>query len=123
MSCCSAKYDNKLCPLRMSDGRSMTNYEPRCIRNAGLNQLLDENNMKKSSYEQRLFLQNNYEKIVEMERKKVLDYLNPCIPCKEGELMNEINKELDNKYYIYCDNVSCMAKGTNEAGLGTTKNF
>jgi len=123
MSCCSAKFDNKNCPLRMSDGRSMTNYEPRCIRNASLNKLLDENNMVNSSYEQRLFLQNNSEKIIELERKKVLDLLNPCIPCKSGELINETNKELDNKFYVYCDNVSCKTKGTNDLGLGTTKNF
>ena len=123
MSSCSSKYDNKICPIKMSDGRTMTNYEPRCIRNANLNQLLEENNMVTSSYEQRLFLQNNYEKIMELERKRVFDYLNPCTPCKEGELINETNKELDNKYFVYCDEVSCKTKGNNELGLGTTKNF
>lgn len=115
--------NSKNCPLKMSDGRSFTNYETRCVRNAHLNNLLVENNMVNSSYEQRLFLQNNYDKIVEEERKKALENLIPCIPCKSGELINETNKELDNKYYVYCDNVSCRTQGTNDKGLGTTKLF
>jgi hypothetical protein len=113
----------KNCPLKMSDGRSFTNYEPRCARNAYLNNLLVQNNMVNSSYEQRVFLQNNYEKIVEEERKKSLNNLLPCIPCNAGELINETNKELDNKYYVYCDNVSCRKEEGNIQGLGTTKLF
>jgi len=123
MSCCSSPYDNKNCPLKMSDGRSFTNYEPRCARNAQLNKLLNENNMVNSSYEQRLFLQNNYDKIVEIERKNALDALLPCIPCKSGELINETNNELDNKYHVYCDNISCKYENFNDKGLGTTKFF
>jgi hypothetical protein len=123
MSCCSASYDNKNCPIKMSDGRSFTNYEPRCARNAYLNQLLEDNKLKQSSYEQRLYLQTNYDKVMEMERKKVLDNLLPCVPCKAGELINEKNKELDNKNFIYCDNVSCKNQITNQQGLGTTKIF
>ena len=113
----------KNCPLRMSDGRHFTNYEPRCIRNAYLNNLLTENKMTNSSYEQRLFLQNNYEKIVEAERKKVLENLSPCTPCKEGELLNETDSYLDNKHFVYCDKVSCSTQKTNQYGLGTTKSF
>ena len=123
MSCCSASYDNKNCPIKMSDGRSFTNYEPRCVRNAHLNQLLEDNKMKLSSYEQRLYLQNNYDKVMEAEMKKALDNLLPCVPCKAGELINEKNKELDNKVFVYCDNVSCKNTINNEQGLGTTKFF
>jgi len=123
MSCCSGENDKKPCPIKMSDGRSFTNYEPRCIRNAYLNKLLDENNLKNSSYEQRLYLQNNYDKIVDAELKMALNNLIPCIPCNKGELINETNKELDNKYFVYCDNVSCQQKLVNEQGLGTTKFF
>lgn len=115
--------DISKCPLKMSDGRSFTNYEPRCIRNAYLNKLLVENNLTNSSYEQRLYLQNNFDKIVEAERNQALNNLLPCIPCGKGELINETNKELDNKYYVYCDNVSCRTEGTNSQGLGTTKLF
>ena len=123
MSCCSGTFDNKNCPLKMADGRYFTNYEPRCMRNAYLTTLLAQNNIPNSSYEQRLFLQHNYNVIVEAERKKALDALLPCVPCGSGELINEKNPQMDNKYKIYCDNVSCKANLTNEAGLGTTQNF
>jgi hypothetical protein len=49
----------------MADGRYFTNYEPRCIRNANLNELLNKNNIVNSSYEQRLFLQQNSQMIME----------------------------------------------------------
>jgi len=107
----------------MSDGRLFTNYESKCAKNDYLNKLLSENNMVASSYEQRLFLQNNYDKIVENDRKKTLDLLVNCIPCKSGELINEVNKELDNKYFVYCDNVTCKTNMNNDQGLGTTKFF
>jgi hypothetical protein len=107
----------------MSDGRVFTNYEPRCARNAYLNNLLEKNNVVKSSYEQRLFLQNNYDKIVEEERNLVLNRLSPCIPCNKGELINETTPELDNKYMVYCDGVNCYKNLHNDKGLGTSKLF
>ena len=45
MSCCSANYPNKKCPLRMSDGRAFTNYEPRCNFNSHMFGKLAENNI------------------------------------------------------------------------------
>lgn len=115
--------DTKTCPLKMSDGRIFTNYETRCANNAKLTQMLKDNNMANSSYEQRVFLQNNYEKIVEAERKKAIDSFLPCVPCVSGQLINEVNKELDNKYAVYCDEVSCSQKLVNDKGLGTGKFF
>jgi len=123
MSCCSATYDNKNCPLKMSDGRFFTNYQTRCARNADLNSLLTKNNMINSSYEQRLFLQRNYEMVVENERNRLLNQLLPCIPCNKGELINEKNPELENKNRVYCDNVTCYNTNFNEKGLGITQGF
>lgn len=123
MSCCSSTYDNKNCPLKMADGRVFTNYQPRCIRNGHLNEMLSANNLTNSSYEQRLFLQRNSEKIMEQERQMVFDQLLPCIPCNKGELINEKNPELDNKFNVYCDNVNCYTKEINPQGLGTTSRF
>lgn len=111
------------CPIKMADGRYFTNYEPRCIRNANLNELLTKNNITNSSYEQRLFLQNNSQMIIEMEQKKVMESIFPCNPCKVGELLNETNKQMDNKYFVSCDGVSCKNTLVNPDGLGTTKNF
>ena len=123
MSYCSINNDNKNCPIKMSDGRAFTNYEPRCVRNASINEQLQKNNMLKSSYEQRLYLQNNYEKIIEEERKRAMATITPCYPCKAGELINEKNKELDNKYIVQCDGVSCYKTMVNEKGLGTGNFF
>lgn len=111
------------CPLKMSDGRIFTNYEPRCVRNAYITEMLAKNNLINSSYEQRLFLQNNYEKIVEEERQRALAQMTPCIPCNKGEFNYDLNSELDNKYKVHCDGVSCYKQLTNEKGLGTTKLF
>jgi len=109
--------------MKMSDGRAFTNYEPRCVKNAYINEELEKNNMIKSSYEQRLYLQNNYDKIMEQERKRAMETITPCYPCNPGELINEKNKELDNKYIIQCDGVSCYKKMVNEKGLGTGNFF
>ena len=123
MSCCSANYPNKRCPLRMSDGRAFTNYEPRCNFNAYLNNKLGENNMIKSSYEMRLYLQQNYDKIVEEDRKNAVDNISPCGGCGLGDLINVKNNELDEKYAVRCDGVSCYKTLVNPSGLGTQKFF
>ena len=123
MSCCSANYPNKKCPLRMSDGRAFTNYEPRCNFNSYLNGKLSENNMIKSSYEMRVYLQNNYDSFIDAERKKAIDNITPCGECGIGDLINEKDKFLDNKYNVKCDGVSCYKTLVNPEGLGTTKFF
>ena len=51
------------CPIKMSDGRSFTDYRPRCAVNAELMTDLSQNNMIRSSYESRIFLQENAEKL------------------------------------------------------------
>ena len=52
------------CPIKMSDGRSFTDYRPRCMVNSELMTDLDNNNIIKSSYESRVFLQENAEKLM-----------------------------------------------------------
>jgi hypothetical protein len=123
MSCCSANYPNKKCPLRMSDGRAFTNYEPRCNFNSYVFGKLAENNMIKSSYEMRLYLQNNYDSIIEEDRKKAIDNISPCGECGIGDLINDKEKLLQNKYNVRCDGVSCYKTLVNPEGLGTNKFF
>jgi len=118
MSCCISDYPDKVCPLRMSDGRSFTNYEPRCNFNSYLNNKLAQNNMVKSSNEMRLYLQNNYDTFIQEERQKAINNINPFDTTK---LIND--GELDNKYVVKCDDVSCYSTLTNPKGLGTTKFF
>lgn len=119
MSCCISNYDNKPCPLRMSDGRSFTDYNTRCVFNSYLANKLRNNNMVKSSNEMRLYLQNNYETIVNEERQRAINNINPI----GKEVINVTNKQLDNKYLVQCDDVSCSTVLTNPEGLGTTKFF
>lgn len=123
MSCCSTNYSNKKCPLRMSDGRVFTNYEPRCNFTGYMYNNLANNDMIKSSYEMRLFLQQNYDSIVEQDRKRAIDNASQYGECIPGELLSENEKHLDNKYIIKCDGVSCYKKLVNTEGLGTTKFF
>jgi hypothetical protein len=123
MSCCSANYPNKKCPLRMSDGRAFTNYEPRCNFNSYVFGKLAENNMIKSSYEMRLYLQQNYDSIVEADRRKAIDNITPCGECGVGDLINEKEKLLNSKYNVRCDGVSCYKTLVNPEGLGTNKFF
>ena len=61
----NSSVNNSGCPLKMSDGRPFTDYRPRCAINADLMTDLDKNNMIKSSYESRMYLQHNAEKIIE----------------------------------------------------------
>ena len=69
------------CPIKMSDGRIFTDYRPRCAVNADLMTDLSNNSMIKSSYESRVFLQNNAEKIIEMNKMNATNNLAPCAPC------------------------------------------
>jgi collagenase-like PrtC family protease len=107
----------------MSDGRAFTDYSPRCAFNGYLTNKLAENNMIKSSYEMRLYLQQNYDKFVEEERAKAIANITPCGDCGVGDLINDKKKELGNKYEIHCDGVSCYKIESNFDGLGTTKLF
>ena len=120
MSCCISDYPDKVCPLRMSDGRSFTNYETRCNFNTYLNNKLTQNNTIKSSNEMRLYLQNNYDSFIQEERQKAINNINPF---NTNNLINNSNTELDNKYIVKCDDVSCYKVLNNPNGLGTTKYF
>ena len=81
MSFSSSKELTPHCPLKMSDGRAFTDYRPRCMVNSEL--LLDvyNNSMVRSSYESRMYLQENAEKLMERNRVTMIGNLNPCAPC------------------------------------------
>ena len=59
------------CPLRMSDGRSITDYRPKCIVNYELMEHISEKNLVRSSYETRMYLQSNADTIMENDIKKL----------------------------------------------------
>ena len=65
------KSDEYMCPLRMSDGRSMTDYRPKCMVNYDLVQNISDANLVKSSYETRMYLQKNASDIMKNQSQKM----------------------------------------------------
>jgi len=106
------------CPLKMSDGRSFTDYRPRCMVNAELMTDLYTNNMVKSSYESRIFLQENAEKLIERNRLNVLDTLAPCAPCNRP--FSENGTMYPERYIVKCTATTCEKVEVNKNGLGTS---
>tara|TARA_B100000795_G_C22799151_1_gene440897 strand:- start:456 stop:830 length:375 start_codon:yes stop_codon:yes gene_type:complete len=116
MSCCSAKNPENTCPVKMSDGRSMTDYRPKCMVNYEILNNLTNNNITKSSYESRMYLQHNAEKIIEQQRQFSINNLTPCAPCKRP--FTDSGTMYPEKYIVTCDSVSCNTKEFNSNGLG-----
>jgi hypothetical protein len=107
----------------MADGRSFTNYNPRCNFNSFINTKLNDNNMARSSYEMRLYLQQNYDEIVRLDRENAIKNISPCAPCAIGELINDKNPQLANKYQVKNDGVNCYKSMVNDQGIGTSGFF
>lgn len=110
-----------MCPSRMNDGRSFTDYRPRCIVNAELLAAVDRAKMTLSSYESRMYLQQNADKVMEEERKKAVDRLIPCAPCKRA--LNDPGTMLPERYVVRCDGVSCSRTEVNPNGLGDGRSY
>jgi hypothetical protein len=102
-------------PSKMADGRAFTDYRPRCSVNADLYNNLSQNNLVNSSYESRLYLQNNAEKIMQSDRDKALSELGSCNP-KKSTILPE-------KYVVKCDSVSCTRTEIDSKGLGDGRSY
>jgi hypothetical protein len=120
MSCCPAN-QIPICPSKMSDGRLFTDYRPRCNINADLLNDLTANNIIQSSYESRLYLQKNANKIMENNLKNAINNLMPCKLCDEK--LNEVGTMLPERYVVKCDAVSCRREEINPDGLGDGRNY
>jgi len=119
MSCkgCDLQADPKsACPSRMSDGRSFTDYRPRCVVNAELLKSLESKNMVQSSYESRMYLQKNAEKFMEEQRLKAIERLAPCAPCARP--FTDPGTMLPERYMVKCDDVTCTRVEVNPDGVG-----
>jgi hypothetical protein len=102
----------------MSDGRSFTDYRPRCAINAELMSDLTKQNLARSSYESRMFLQNNAEQIMERSRMLSIENLAPCAPCKRP--FSDSGTMYPQKYIVKCSATSCEKIEVNPDGLGTS---
>lgn len=92
------------CPPRMSDGRHYTSYNPRCYTNFfALPEPL-------SSYDYRMYLTANAEKIIEANRAEA-QKLNACAPCDK-------NVGLPEQTIQVCDGRKCAFPVNEPTGLG-----
>ena len=111
---CERKPTNTGCPVyNMDDGRHFTSYVSRCV----LNNTVGNNAM--NSYEYRMYLQHNAEKIMK-DNQSVAGDNNKCDPCfdfnENGTMVPELNK-------FQCDANVCTLNNNNPAGIGTGRNF
>ena len=118
MSCCNSTEPLSQCPWKMSDGRSFTDYRPRCAVNAELLDDLAKKNMIKSSYESRMFLQQNADMIMERSRQQSVNNLMPCAPCKRP--FSESGTMYPQRYVVKCSATNCEKVEVNPDGLGTS---
>lgn len=113
---CSDKNPKTVCPVRQHPGHSFTDYRPRCAVNAELVAMLSGNNMINSSYESRMFLQQNAEKYMDLDRSRTMDRMFPCAPCKRPFTDNGTMES--ERYVVRCTPVSCERKEVNPNGVG-----
>lgn len=112
MSCCSSSSEDKLCPSRMNDGRMFTDYRPKCMVNNAMMVNLREKEIIASSYESRMYLQQNAEKIMQQQKDIALEKVRCTRPHEDVGTM------LPEEYTVKCDSVSCERVRTNPSGLG-----
>lgn len=110
-----------MCPSRMSDGRMFTDYRPRCAINAELMDMVAKANMVQSSYESRMYLQQNAEKVMNMQRSFALNNAAPCAPCTRP--FTDAGTMLPERYVVRCDGVSCSRTEMNPMGLGDGRKY
>lgn len=98
-------------PMRMNDGRAFTDYRPNC----DVNNQYRVNNSIPNSYQYRLFMTNNAEKIMENDR------MNTCKNLTISEVHPGV--QLDELTKVTCNANSCEEKVFNRNGLGQGRNY
>ena len=124
MSCksgCDVNSKNATCAARMSDGHYFCDWRTRCAVNASLYQRVAQAGMTKSSYEARMYLQNNAETLMAENYKWAESTLMPCAPCARP--FNDPGTMLPERYVVRCDAVSCTRTEVNPAGLGDGRQY
>ena len=97
-------------PPRMADARHFTDYRPICH----VNNVIKTNNDVMNSYEYRLFLTRNANKLMESNRK--LAYMkNGVSQCKKPYNVGTMLPEQDK---VICNKNTCRVVGNDNNGLG-----
>ena len=114
MSSCYKTSNNKYtnCPPRMDDGRHFTDYRPRCL----LNNITRLNNNIRNSFEYRLFLSRNAEKLMQENRQKMCDKY-CCDNCDVPSTM------LPEESIVKCNKFTCYASKLDNNGLGQGRDY
>ena len=114
---CSKTSNNKFfgCPPRMDDARHFTDYRPNCY----LNNSIRSENKTFNSFQYRMYLTHNAEKLMEMNRASNCEK-NCCAPCQspydQGTMLPEEST-------VTCDNSTCRVDNSNPNGLGQGRNY
>lgn len=112
---------NNQCPTKMSDGRLFTDYRTRYAVDMELLNKITDNNMVKSSYESRMYLQNNAENIMKSNYELTVKNIMSCAPCTRD--LKSPGTMLPEKYNVICNEVSCLREEVNPDGLGDGRNY
>jgi hypothetical protein len=107
------KYFN--CPPRMADGRHFTDYRPSC----DVNNLIIANNGTLSSFDYRMYLMENAEKLMDINRMYTVEK-NACGPCKEPY---NIGTMVPEKISVKCDGNTCANSVNVLNGLGQGRKY
>lgn len=107
------KYFN--CPPRMDDGRHFTDYRPSC----DVNNLMIANNSVFSSFDYRMYLMENAEKLMDLNRVYATQK-NACGPCLEPY---NIGTMLPEQHTVQCDAKTCKNSKTILNGLGQGRKY
>ena len=113
---CDAPSKYTTCAARMEDGHAFTDYRPRCAVNAELYNMVAKANMTNSSYESRMFLQNNGESIMKSNFEWAQNQILPCAPCHRP--FSDDGTMLPEKYVVRCNTTSCVRTEVNPNGIG-----
>lgn len=98
------------CLYKMQDGRSFTDYRPRCMYPVTDNQT--------NSYDNRMFLIKNAESMIKDNQSKALNSTNCNKKCIQPTITP---KELD---MVQCNKNSCKYHAkVNPDGIGTGRNY
>lgn len=104
----------------MNDARAFTDYRFRCDLNAELMGKVATAKMPLSSYDSRMYLQQNARRIIEEQRARSIQGLSPCAPCLNPATPSTM---LESRYVVKCDKISCNRHEVNNQGVGDARNY
>ena len=111
-SVCHKTSNNKhfSCPPRMDDGRHFTDYRPNCHTN----NLLRSNNQVHNSFQYRMYLTHNADKLMDLNRSYACQK-NCCGPCQKPY---DVGTMLPEETVVTCNERECKVSSRNPNGLG-----